>query len=106
MSCCVFARMCLLEQDCIYQDMDYDDQPAIHLWLTDEEDRIVALCRVCPAGTHMEEHFEDNTKKESELNEPPTATKFNVTLKALVALLALLIICYGIIQYRINLYKK
>lgn len=58
------------------------------------------------AGTHVEEHSEDNTKKESELNEPPTATKFNVTLKALVALLALLIICYGIIQYRINLYKK
>ena len=53
----------------------------------------------------MEEHSEDNTKKESELNEPPTATKFNVTL-SLVALLALLIICYGIIQYRINLYKK
>ena len=45
----------VVEQDCVYQDMDYDDQPAIHLWLTDEEDRIVALCRVCPAGTHMEE---------------------------------------------------
>ena len=45
----------VVEQDCIYQDMDYDDQPAIHLWLTDEEDRIVALCRVCPARTHMEE---------------------------------------------------
>ena len=58
------------------------------------------------AGTHMEEHSEDNTKKESELNEPPTATKFNVPLKALVALLALLIICYGINQYRITLYKK
>lgn len=45
----------VVEQDCVYQDMDYDDQPAIHLWLTDEEDRVVALCRVCPAGTHMEE---------------------------------------------------
>ena len=45
----------VVEQDCVYQDMDYDDQPAIHLWLTDEEDRIVALCRVCPAGTHMDE---------------------------------------------------
>ena len=33
----------------------------------------------------MEEHLEDNTKKEIELNEPPTATKFNVTLKALAA---------------------
>ena len=45
----------VVEQDCVYQDMDYDDQPAIHLWLTDEEDRIVALCRVCPGGTHMDE---------------------------------------------------
>ena len=44
----------VVEQDCVYQDLDYDDQPALHLWLT-EGDRIVALCRVCPAGTHMEE---------------------------------------------------
>ena len=44
----------VVEQDCVYQDLDYDDQPAIHLWLT-EEDRVVAQCRVCPAGTHMEE---------------------------------------------------
>jgi ElaA protein len=45
----------VVEQDCVYQDMDYDDLSAIHLWLTDIEDRVVALCRVCPAGTHMEE---------------------------------------------------
>ena len=45
----------VVEQNCVYQDMDYDDQSAIHLWLADDEDRIVALCRVCPAGTHMEE---------------------------------------------------
>ena len=44
----------VVEQDCVYQDLDYDDQPAIHIWLT-EGDSIVALCRVCPAGTHMEE---------------------------------------------------
>lgn len=44
----------VVEQNCVYQDLDYDDQPAIHLWLT-EDDKIVALCRVCPAGTHMEE---------------------------------------------------
>ena len=44
----------VVEQDCVYQDLDYDDQPAIHLWLT-EDDKIVALCRVCPAGTHMQE---------------------------------------------------
>ncbi len=47
------SEVFVVEQNCVYQDMDYDDQPAIHLWLKDG-DRIVALCRVCPAGTHME----------------------------------------------------
>lgn len=42
----------VVEQNCVYQDMDYDDQQSIHLWLT-EEDQVVALARVCPAGTHM-----------------------------------------------------
>jgi len=41
-----------VEQDCVYQDLDYDDQEAIHLWLT-EGGKVVALCRVCPAGTHL-----------------------------------------------------
>lgn len=43
----------VVEQNCVYQDMDNDDQQAIHLWLTVDY-RIVAVCRVCPAGTHME----------------------------------------------------
>ena len=34
--------------------MDGDDQDAIHLWLT-LADKVVALARVCPAGTHMTE---------------------------------------------------
>lgn len=44
----------VVEQNCVYQDLDYDDQKAIHLWLTKGE-KVVALARVCPAGTHMEE---------------------------------------------------
>lgn len=44
----------VVEQNCVYQDLDYDDQKAIHLWLT-VEDRVVALARVCPADTHMKE---------------------------------------------------
>jgi len=48
------SEVFVVEQDCVYQDMDGDDQTSIHLWLT-EGDRVVALCRVCPAGTHMEE---------------------------------------------------
>ena len=50
----VRSEIFVVEQDCVYQDMDGDDQASIHLWLT-EEGRIVAICRVCPAGTHMEE---------------------------------------------------
>jgi len=44
----------VVEQNCVYQDLDYDDQVSTHLWLT-VDDKIVALCRVCPAGTHMKE---------------------------------------------------
>lgn len=44
----------VVEQNCVYQDLDGDDQKAIHLWLT-QDDKIVALARVCPAGTHMTE---------------------------------------------------
>jgi ElaA protein len=50
----VRSEVFVVEQDCVYQDMDGDDQASIHLWLT-EGDKVVALCRVCPAGTHMQE---------------------------------------------------
>ena len=43
----------VVEQDCVYQDMDGDDRNSIHLWLT-VADKVVALARVCPAGTHMQ----------------------------------------------------
>jgi ElaA protein len=42
----------VVEQDCVYQDMDGDDKEAIHVWLT-EGDKVVALARVCPAGVHL-----------------------------------------------------
>jgi len=48
------AEVFVVEQNCVYQDLDYDDQNAIHIWLTINNE-IVALCRVCPAGTHMQE---------------------------------------------------
>ena len=48
----VRSEVFVVEQDCVYQDMDNDDQKSIHLWLT-LEGKIVALARVCPAGTHM-----------------------------------------------------
>ena len=50
----VRSEVFVVEQNCVYQDLDGDDQEAILLWLT-LEDKIVALARVCPAGTHMTE---------------------------------------------------
>ena len=48
------SEVFVVEQDCVYQDLDGDDQASVHLWLT-EGDRTVAVSRVCPAGTHMQE---------------------------------------------------
>ena len=50
----VRSEVFVVEQNCVYQDMDDDDQKSIHLWLT-IADKVVALARVCPAYTHMKE---------------------------------------------------
>ena len=50
----VRSEVFVVEQNCVYQDMDGDDQKSIHLWLT-MQNKVVALARVCPAGTHMKE---------------------------------------------------
>ena len=50
----VRSEVFVVEQNCVYQDMDGDDHDSIHLWLT-LQGRVVALARVCPAGTHMQE---------------------------------------------------
>lgn len=50
----VRSEVFVVEQDCVYQDLDGDDQSSLHLWLT-VDDKVVALARVCPAGTHMNE---------------------------------------------------
>ena len=50
----VRSEVFVVEQDCVYQDMDGDDKASVHLWLT-RGGKVVALCRVCPAGTHMDE---------------------------------------------------
>lgn len=63
----VRSEVFVVEQNCVYQDLDYDDQESIHLWLSipfefpqdkldsGQADKVVALARVCPAGTHMKE---------------------------------------------------
>ena len=50
----VRSEVFVVDQNCVYQDMDNDDQNSIHLWLTVAE-KVVTLARVCPAGTHMQE---------------------------------------------------
>ena len=61
----VRTEVFVVEQDCVYQDMDGDDKQAIHVWLTEtvtegvleeeklEGEKVVALARVCPAGVHL-----------------------------------------------------
>jgi len=50
----VRSEVFVVEQNCVYQDLDGDDQMSMHLWLT-MAGKIVALARVCPAGTHLKE---------------------------------------------------
>ncbi len=50
----VRSEVFVVEQNCVYQDLDGDDQPSLHLWLT-QGNQTLAVARVCPAGTHMEE---------------------------------------------------
>ena len=50
----VRSEVFVVEQNCVYQDLDGDDKNSIHLWLK-VADKVVALARVCPAGTHMQE---------------------------------------------------
>ena len=52
----VRSAVFVVEQNCIYQDLDNDDQNSIHLWLTNaDNNKILAVARVCPADTHMKE---------------------------------------------------
>ena len=50
----VRSAVFVVEQKCVYQDLDGDDQSAIHLWQS-AIGKVVALARVCPARTHMKE---------------------------------------------------
>lgn len=48
------AATFIVGQHCVYQDLDEQDQRAIHLWLT-AGGRLVAMCRICPMGTKLAE---------------------------------------------------
>ncbi len=47
------AEVFVIEQQCIYQDIDYQDQTALHLWMTNRDGKIVAMSRICPGGTKL-----------------------------------------------------
>ena len=51
----VRSEVFVVEQNCVYQDLDYHDQVSIHLWLADSDGKILSMARVCPAGVHMEQ---------------------------------------------------
>ena len=46
------SEVFIVEQNCVYQDPDGNDQTAIHIWLTQNE-KTVAMCRICPKGTKL-----------------------------------------------------
>lgn len=46
------SQVFVVEQNCVYQDVDGHDQTAIHLWL-ERDGAKVAQCRICPAGTKL-----------------------------------------------------
>lgn len=46
------SKVFVVEQDCVYQDVDNNDQTAIHIWLM-QDDKVVAMCRICPEGTKL-----------------------------------------------------
>ncbi len=48
------SEVFIVEQNCVYQDLDENDQTAIHIWLTKSE-KAVAMCRICPKGTKLPE---------------------------------------------------
>ncbi len=49
------SEVFIVEQNAVYQDLDGDDQAAIHLWKT-EGGRIISMARVTPAGKHLPEN--------------------------------------------------
>lgn len=49
------AAVFVVEQNCPYQDLDDKDLQAIHIWSSDAEGRVLACCRLLPAGLSYDE---------------------------------------------------
>jgi ElaA protein len=44
------SEVFVVEQACIYQDLDHKDQEAIHVLGTDETDQLISYARILPPG--------------------------------------------------------
>lgn len=49
------SEVFVVEQNCVYQDVDGADQQALHLTGTDEEGHLLAYTRIFPAGVQYDE---------------------------------------------------
>lgn len=45
----------VVEQDCVYQDLDSKDKVAYHLFVKDDDDEIVAVLRILPENVSYDE---------------------------------------------------
>lgn len=48
------SEIFIVEQDCVYQDLDDMDQGAVHLWI-EVDGEMAAYARVLAAGTYLDE---------------------------------------------------
>ena len=49
------SEVFVLEQNCVYQDMDYSDQKALHLMGTDDSGQLLAYTRIFAPGIKFKE---------------------------------------------------
>lgn len=49
------SQVFVVEQHCPYQDLDGKDRQAMHLWCSDDEGKVLACCRILPAGISYSE---------------------------------------------------
>ena len=77
----VRSEVFVVEQNCVYQDMDGDDQQSIHLWLT-VADKIVALARVSrryphEGNLHWKSHHHRTGQRIRQANHAPCHRRCN-----------------------------
>jgi ElaA protein len=44
------SEVFVIEQNCVYQDLDGKDAMAVHLWLENDNNEILSYCRILPPG--------------------------------------------------------